>query len=157
MNPRCAAVVLACALPLGCDSKRKYESVCQIVRQQVVESDSAGVALQVDVELEWDPCPGEQFQVIRGGRDFAACMARYNFGDYVPVQVLHWRDGTDRLRWDVVQIGQCASPLEEFSEGSYEKSQECRSVSAHGHTSGFACSRRPFRNLVEICPWMSRD
>ena len=143
---------------VACHSRHetKYESVCQLIRRDVVEADNKGNAELVDVELEWDPCPGDQFQVVRGGKDFAACMARYNLGDMLPVRVTHWWDNRGYYRWDVYQIGDCKRKSEPEAEGSYEKSQECIDVANYGQKSGFDCSRRPFRKLVSVCPWMAR-
>ena len=42
-----------------------------------------GAPKVVDYELEWDPCPGDQFQVIRGDATFAQCMAKYDVGELV--------------------------------------------------------------------------
>ena len=52
--------------------------------------------------------------------------------------------------------GDCDRPIEETSEGSFEKSQECTEHKMYGRETGFDCSRRPFRKLVGICPWMER-
>ncbi len=121
----CALSVVACA---ACGhGARRFEATCQIVRRDTVEQDQNGVAQLVDLELEWDPCPGDQFQVIRGGREFAACMKRYEVGMLVPVLVKQWWDERGYYTWDVYQVGQCARTIEPNAEGSYEKSQDCRS------------------------------
>ena len=146
------AVLLACA-----PKEESYESVCQITRQDVVETDENGKPTLVDLELEWDPCPGDQFQVVRGGREFAACIAKYDVGDYVPVHVLHQWDTRGYYKWDLFQIGDCKRPIERTSEGSYEKSQECEERKSYGQTVGFKCSRKPFRQLIKVCPWMARQ
>jgi len=146
------------ALVAGCTPKEaKYESVCQITREEVVETDAQGKPELVDLELEWDPCPGDQFQVVRGGREFAQCIMKYKVGDYVPVHVLHEWDARGYYKWDLFQIGDCQRPIERTAEGSYEKSQECVERKAYGRPVGFTCSRKPFRQLVKVCPWMARD
>lgn len=142
----------------GCGKpEHHFESTCQVVRKDVVETDDKGVAQVVDVELEWDPCPGDQYQVVRGGKDFAACMEQYELGKLVPVLVKHWWDNRGYYVWDVYQVGSCKRAIETDSEGSYEKSQECSDVEDYGHTIGFSCSRRPFKGLVATCPWMARQ
>ena len=72
----------------GCHRSKSYESVCQIVRSDAVEKNEKGETTLLDLELEWDPCPGDQFQVVRGGKEFAACMAKHKEGDLVPVRVV---------------------------------------------------------------------
>ena len=47
--------------------------------------------------------------------------------------------------------------IEPNSEGSDEKSQDCRDKVMYGHFAGFSCNRRPFEGLVSVCPWMARD
>ncbi len=149
-------VLFGCLVACG-KSERRFESTCQIVRRDVVEVDRNGAAAVIDLELEWDPCPGDQFQVVRGGRDFAACTERYAVGTLVPVLVKQWWDDRGYYTWDVYQVGDCARAIEPSSEGSYEKSQECRTRAMYGENAAFTCSRRPFDKLVAVCPWMARD
>ncbi len=142
---------------LGCSPKEeRFESVVQVVSRTVVEHEE-GKASQVDFELEWDPCPGDQFQVIRGGKEFAECTANYKSGTYLPVVVKHYWDPHGYYRWDIEKLGECERPIEQNSPGSYEKGQECHEVSHFGHKAGFECSRKPFKNLVARCPWMARE
>jgi hypothetical protein len=122
-----------------------------------VEQDDHGEVAQADFKFEWDPCPGDQFQVVRGGREFARCMKKYETGDYMSVRVRHVWDTRGFYRWEVTQIGDCPHAPEPEAEGSYEQSQECSDEVHHGRTVGFHCSRRPEKKLVAICPWMARQ
>ena len=137
--------------------EERYTSVCQLIKRDVVELGADGTPDQVDLELEWDPCPGDQYQVVRGGKDFAACTAKYQTGDYVPVKVVHFWDGLGFYRWDIEQLGDCTRVIDPGSPGSYEKSQECGEYSLFGREQGFECSRRPFRTLLKVCPFMARQ
>lgn len=127
------------------------------MRRDVVEADANGTPEVIDLELEWDPCPGDQFQVVRGGQEFAKCVERYPNGSLVPVQVLQWWDQRGYYTWDIYRVGECSRRIEPGAEGSYEKSQECREETMHGARTGFFCSRRPNAQLVAVCPWMSRN
>lgn len=141
----------------GCSAKeKKFESVCQVVAKRVVETSDDGKPELVDLELEWDPCPGDQFQIVRGSAEFAQCTTKYEVGQYVPVRVKQWWDERGYYRWDIYQVGDCTRDIEPESEGSYEKSQECSEVKAYGHVTGFDCMRRPEKKLVSVCPWMAR-
>lgn len=152
-------VVVALGVCLfGCGKgEHRFESTCQLVRRDVVETDEKGEPEVVDVELEWDPCPGDQFQVVRGGKAFGACMQKYEVGKLLPVLVKHWWDDRGYYVWDVYQVGDCKRDIEPNSEGSYEKSQECIDTLMYGKDTGFSCSRRPFAGLVKTCPWMARQ
>ena len=155
---RFCAFVAAIGTTLGCSHPtRDYESTVQIVRRTVVERDDKAVVQMVDLELEWDPCPGDQFQVVRGNQEFAKCTEHLKSGAYATVHVRHFWDPRGYYRWDITQLAGCARTIETTSEGSYEKSQECHSDDAYGMSVGFTCSRKPFRELVAICPWMARD
>jgi hypothetical protein len=151
------ALGLCAIASTSCSKTHRFESAVQIVRKEVVEKDANGVATQIDFEIEWDACPGDQFQVFRGGQAFAECTAKYAVGDTVPVYVRHWWDDRGYYRWDVERMGDCWHTIEPDAPGSYEKGQECRSVKNHGMKTGFTCSRKPFRRLVKRCPWMARE
>ncbi len=152
------ALVVAVGLgATGCSKTKKYEAVVQILSKDVVEKSKDGTVTQVDFEVEWDACPGDQFQVLRGGKEFAACTEKYQPGDYVPVIVRHFWDDRGFFRWDVERLGDCWRPVEPDSPGSYEKGQECTDILNHGKKAGFECSRKPFRALMKRCPWMARQ
>lgn len=151
-------LALASFAMLGCSHKEeRFESTVQIIRKEVVEKDEQGGATAMDFEAEWDACPGDQFQVVRGGKDFATCAAKYNAGDYVPVIVKHFWDPRGYYRWDIERLGDCERPIDTDAYGSYEKSAECKEVVDYGRPIGFECSRRPFRALLKRCPWMARN
>ncbi len=152
-----AVLAGAASIVVGCSKVERYESAVQIVRKEAVEKETNGAVAEVDFEVEWDACPGDQFQVIRGGKDFAACTAKYEVGDYVPVIARHFWDPHGFYRWDIERLGDCARPVEVDSYGSYEKSAECKETTNYGNTVGFECSRKPFRLLLKRCPWMARD
>ncbi|MDB4945799.1 MAG: hypothetical protein JWP97_5333 [Labilithrix sp.] len=152
-----AAALTSLALASGCRRVERYESAVQIVRKEEVEKAPDGTVTQVDYEVEWDACPGDQFQVIRGSQWFAKCTEKYEVGDEVPVYVRHWWDERGYYRWDIERLGDCWREIEPDSVGSYEKGQECKETTNHGVKTGFNCSRKPFSALVKRCPWMARD
>lgn len=144
----------------ACHPSERFEAVGQLLRSDVIEVDEKDNkrATMLEVEIEWDSCPGDQFQVIRGGADFAACVKqRHENGDYVTLIVVRFWDTRGFYRWEVVKVGECDRPMQVDAEGSYEKSQECEDIIHHGVKVGFTCSRKPFAKLVSVCPWMARD
>jgi hypothetical protein len=161
MRPKLEQFLVCSALALSllaCGKhEQRFESTCQLVGRDVVDVNDQGEAEVLDVELEWDPCPGDQFQVVRGGKQFAKCMEQYEVGKLLPVLVKHWWDDRGYFVWDVYKIGNCERPIESESEGSYEKSQECSEQKNYGLPNGFSCNRRPFKGLVSTCPWMARQ
>lgn len=159
MSARSALLAALSLLLLGScrEKERHFESVCQIIRLDVLGTTDNGQPNQIEVELEWDPCPGEQYQVIRGGQDFAACMARFHVGDMTSVGVVQRWDEHGYYTWDIHRVGECRRDPNGGSDGSYEKSQECNDVKLQGAPYGFRCSKRPEDKLVRVCPWMKRD
>jgi len=157
VSRRALALVGLLSLASCREKERHFESVCQLIRRDEIDTDKDGKATQVELELEWDPCPGEQFQVIRGGADFAACMSRYAVGDMLSVSVIQRWDPHGFYTWDLDRVGDCRRDPDAGSDGSYEKSQECREIKLQGAPYGFRCSKRPEQQLARVCPWMKRD
>ncbi len=155
VNPLALAVLAFSALACG-ERLERFESVCQIVRRDEVEVNDKGETESVDIEFEWDACPGDQFQVVRGGQEFAQCMKKFDVGKRAPVFVKHWWDERGYFDWDVYMIGDCIRYIEERSEGSYEKAQECSDEDMYGKVTGFSCRRRSFENMAATCPWLAR-
>ena len=142
---------------VACSPKdKKYETVMQVVSSKVVEREADGGAAIVDVELEYDPCPGDQVQVVRGGGEFARCAEKLAAGDYLTAHIVYHWDERGYFTWDAAKIGECDHEIDWESEGSYEKSQECNDIEVYGRKLGFKCSRRPFKKLVETCPFLKR-
>lgn len=142
---------------VGCGERlERFESVAQIVRRDEVEVNDKGQTESVDIEFEWDACPGDQFQVVRGGQEFAECMKKFDVGKRAPVFVKHWWDDRGYFDWDVYMIGDCIRYIEESSEGSYEKAQECSDEDMYGKVTGFSCRRRSFEKMAATCPWLAR-
>ncbi|CAN5176589.1 hypothetical protein BH09MYX1_BH09MYX1_48700 [soil metagenome] len=157
MRSRLLALLALSFLAASCSPKEeRFESVCQLVHREVVEVDDQGAPKVVDYELEWDPCPGDQFQVVRGDATFAKCMEKYDTGELVHVKVAHLWDTRGFYHWDLYEVGDCAREMES-QEGSFEKSQECSGISAYGANVGFECKRRPEAKLLQVCPWTARN
>jgi hypothetical protein len=154
---RALPAVVAATLVVACRRERHFEAVCQVIRRTVVERTPDGRPLLLDVELEYDACPGDQLHLVRGGAAFARCMARYADGDLVPVRLRHWWDTRGYYTWDIYQVGACARPIEPDGDGSFARSQECRDHVAYGHANGLYCRRRPRAGLVSVCPWTRQD
>lgn len=140
----------------GCHRDEHFESVAAITAQTVVERDESGQPELVDLQIEWDPCPGDQVEMIRGGREFARCVAGLERGQFVPVKVLHQWDTRGYWTWAIESVNGCPRPVEKNSPGSYERSQECRTLRSHGFPYGFKCDRQPKKDLVDVCPWTRR-
>jgi len=145
------------ALGVGCRRPAtRFESAVRLVSKTPVQHGPDGAVTLTDYELEWDPCPGDQLEYVRGGRAFSACMAKYDQGDYLPVEVVHYWDTHGFYRWDVYRVGDCTRDVEPDSEGTFDKSQHCTTHKMYGEASGFDCDRTAPPKLVAVCPWLAR-
>lgn len=124
--------------------------MCQLISSNVVEVNEQGEPLILDIELEWDPCPGDQYQAVRGGAQFAACMSNYHVGQLLPVLVEHWWDSRGYYRWDVYKVGACERTVEPDSEGSYEKSQDFETRSPTGGRRAFCATEGAHRDSPRL-------
>lgn len=158
---RCPTLLVA-LVAIGCLSAchrkpKSYESVVQLVRYDVADRDGEGKPVLADVELEWDPCPGDQIEIVRGGPAFAECMGKHKVGEMLPAHVRTSWDERGYYRWDITKVAECDRPPMEDDVSSFEKVQECKDVKLHGVQVGFECNRQPYAELIKICPWMKRN
>lgn len=156
---RLAPVIVASALLVaGChESPKTYQSTIQLWRYDVVDKDGSGKPLLADVEVEWEKCPGDQMEVVRGDAAFATCMSKYKIGDVVPAEVIWAWDDRGYYQWDVTRIGDCPRPPQGAGDtASFEEIEECDDLTMHGQNVGFTCNRKPHEKLASVCPWMRR-
>ncbi|MBI5531879.1 MAG: hypothetical protein HY898_04135 [Deltaproteobacteria bacterium] len=157
-TPALVVVVLAAlsVALLGCKRSSWYQSNVELTRIDPVRVDDQGKPLTMDVEFSWVECPGLQLEVIRGGKDFAACLSKYKLGDKVPVRIeKHW-DEAGFWDWDVHEMGGCARPPDPDDEASFDTIRECHPWVINGATVGFRCNIIPEKKLLAACPWFGR-
>jgi hypothetical protein len=152
-----AAAVAAVAVSACSKRSTTYEAKVRLVRVENVRVDATAKATDVDVELEYVDCPGEQLEVLRGDAAFADCMKQYKNGEEVKVKIdHHWQADRVRWDWDVVEIGGCKRPPDADDISSFDTVQECEPIVANGVTEGFHCNRTPQKELLRKCPWFAR-
>jgi hypothetical protein len=149
---------LACAIvgTSGCHRKSKHEATVEIVRMAAVRKDDSGKPVTVDVEIAYRECPGTQFEIVRGGGEFAACVSKHKVGDRVPVSIDHEWSSEGHYRWTVRSIGGCARVRDPDDEASYAMVRECDDWNVNGARVGFQCRYVPEKKLIDKCPWFRR-
>lgn len=154
------AVALAASLGsslVGCHERPKdYQTQVQITRKTVVKRDEQKRALTGDVEFSYFDCPGDQVEVVRGGKDFYACMEKYEVGAKVPVRMTWSWNREGHYQWSVYEVGGCARPPDPLDEASFQMVQECEELFVNGASVGFRCNRVPQKALLDKCPWFRR-
>jgi hypothetical protein len=151
----CLCVMLVPLAACGAKSKR-HESRIEIIRTEVIRADDKGEPLTIDVEMQFEDCPGDQRKTIRGDRQFSACMRRYKTGEIVPVTIDHAPNEWGDLVPQITKIGECDHRLDPNDEASFEIVQVCSDLVVNSVRVGFRCDRRPSKELLAKCPWFRR-
>lgn len=151
------AVALTFALAVAaCHRTTHHEANVEITRISTVRKDPAGKALTTDVELSFTECPGTQIEVIRGGAEFAECIAKRKVGDKVKVAIEHAWTSEGTYHWTVQRLDDCVRQPDPADEASFAMVRECEDWSVNGTRVGFQCRYVPERRLLDACPWFRR-
>jgi hypothetical protein len=141
----------------GCHKTKQYESDVKISRMSVVRKDEQGKPITMDVEIAYFPCPGEQYEVMRGNAEFSACvLGKSKVGDTVKAKILHRWDPAGHYRSDVVELAGCKRELDPEDEASFQTVRDCEDWSVNGAKVGFRCNLASKKNLNKVCPWFQR-
>lgn len=131
-----------------------YTTRADLERIQVIRTAPDGkTPILIDVEFSYEDCPGEQRKMIRGGKDFAACVQKYKRGEKVPIVEIWGYEAEGRKESKVTQVGDCPRPPDPEDEASFEVVQVCEGIKVHGVRVGFRCDYTPGPELLDVCPW----
>lgn len=150
------ATVLTALLVGGCHRPKKFETTVEITRLSAVRKDEQGAPLSSDVEFSFIDCPGTQVEVVRGGKDFASCVAKYKVGDKVKVKLEHHWDDEGFYDYSIHDVGGCSRPPDPNDEASYKVVRECSDWTVNGTRVGFQCTYTQKKELNKKCPWFQR-
>lgn len=150
--------LVAASLPLaGCHKSKTYEATVEVTRVASTRKDENGVPVSMDVELSYVECPGTQIEVIRGGKDFAACVQqKVKVGDKVKVKLEHHWDPEGFYDFDVFEVQGCPRPPDPNDEASYKMVRECSDWNVNGARVGFQCNYQDKKELNKKCPWFKK-
>lgn len=152
------AALFASVLPVfGCHQSKQYEATVEVTRLTVLRKDEAGNPLSSDLELSYAECPGTQTEVIRGGKEFSACLApKAKVGDKLKVKVEHHWDPEGFYDYDVYEVQGCPRPPDPNDEASYKVTRECADWTVNGARVGFQCNYQKRKDLTKKCPWFKK-
>jgi hypothetical protein len=147
------ALVLS-ALPLvGCHRSKHYDVNVELTRISPLRKDDLGNAISTDVEFSYVECPGTQIEVMRGGKEFSACIKQFKVGDRIKVKLEHHWDPEGFYDYDVYEVGGCKRPPDPNDEASYKLVRECADWNVNGARVGFQCNYTNKKELNKKCPW----
>jgi hypothetical protein len=141
---------------LGCHKPKRFEANVQVSRFSPVRRDETGTVLTSDLEVSFVDCPGDQIEVLRGGRDFSACVSKLKVGEKVPVKIeYHW-DDDGFWDHDIVEVQGCPRPVDPNDEASVKMTRECSDWNVNGTRVGFQCNYTDKKELNKKCPWFKK-
>jgi len=157
MIRRFLVAMLVLGMVLGCHRSKQFEANVEITRVSVIRKDEQGTALTTDVEFSYFECPGTQIEVIRGGKEFSACVAqKVKLGEKVKVKIDHHWDPEGVYDYDVYDVQGCPRPPDPNDEASYKMVRECGDWNVNGTRVGFQCLYTEKKELNKKCPWFHR-
>jgi hypothetical protein len=142
---------------LFCKENKDFLSNVEIVRMEKVQTEKDGKLNIADVEISYFECPGTQYEIIRGGKEFSECIfSNYKIGDKVKVDI-NWKwDSFGYYKWQVKKVGLCERIFDPLDEASYDLIEECEDYKIYDAKVGFTCRRIPTSNLIQKCPWFRK-
>lgn len=140
----------------ACRKTKTYTSNVEVTRVASVRKDETGAPITLDLEFSYVECPGSQMEVVRGGKDFAACVSKFKVGDKVPIAIEHAWSREGQYKWNVTKVGDCARVRDPEDEASFAMVRECAEWKVNDQRVGFQCKVAPEKALIEKCPWFRR-
>jgi hypothetical protein len=148
--------VVGVVLLAGCSRSETFTTTVELVDIEHF-GDAPGAAKQVNFELRYADCPGDNRRILRGDKDLAACTKDLKEGDKVPLEIVSkYSSEKSGYRSEVTKIAGCAVKWDPKEEANYEMTSVCSEVKATGAVVGVRCDRSRPKALVEKCPFLRR-
>jgi hypothetical protein len=148
--------VVASFLLAGCERSQTYTTTVELVDIEHFGEPPA-TAQQVNFELRYADCPGDNRRILRGGKDLAACTKDLKEGARVPLEILSkYSSEKGGYRSEVKKIAGCPVKWDPKEEANYEMTSVCTDIETTGAVVGVHCDRSRPKALVEKCPFLRR-
>lgn len=146
---------LALALAVSCKGKpQRFTTTVEVMQVRTFGSTNK----LTDLEVKYAECPADARQIMRLGKDFAACGEKLKVGDKLKADVvLSWNAERGFYRNEVVRVGDCDVKLDPKDEANYQSVEACSDVKASGVVVGVRCDRGRSPELLSKCPWLRRE
>jgi hypothetical protein len=149
-------VVVASFLLTGCERSQTFTTTVELVDIEHFGEPPA-TAHQVNFELRYADCPGDNRRILRGDKDLAACTKDLKEGARVPLEIVSkYSSEKGGYRAEVTKIAGCAVKWDRKEEANYEMTSVCTDIEATGAVVGVHCDRSRPKALVEKCPFLRR-
>ena len=137
---------------VGCSKTEKFTTTVELV-----DIERFGQS-QVNFEMRYADCPGDNRRVLRGDKELAACTKDLKEGSKVPLEIVSKYQGDKGgYRSEVVKLAGCPVKMDGKDEANYEMSSVCTEVKTTGAVVGVRCDRSRPKALVDKCPFFRRN
>ena len=135
----------------GCNKTEKFTT-----NVELVDIERFGEA-QVNFELRYADCPGDNRRILRGDKDLAACTKDLKEGSKIPLEIVSkYQSDKGGYRADVVKLGACPVKMDGKDEANYEMTQVCTELKSTGAVVGVHCEKSRSKELLAKCPFLRR-
>jgi hypothetical protein len=142
---------------LGCNRTETYTTNVELLDIEYF-GDAPGNAKQVNFELRYADCPGDNRRILRGDKELAACTKDLKEGAKVPMEIVSkYSPDREGYRSAVTKLAGCPVKWDAKEAANYEISSVCTEVQTTGAVVGVRCDRSRPKALLEKCPFLRRN
>lgn len=148
--------VVGIVLLTGCSRTETFTTTAELLDIEHF-GDAPDKAKQVNFELRYADCPGDNRRVLRGDKELAACTKDLKEGAKVPMEIVSkYSSEKSGYRSEVTKIAGCPVKWDPKEEANYEMTMVCNDVKTTGAVVGVRCDRSRPSALLEKCPFLRR-
>lgn len=150
-------VVVGLLFLAGCSRAETFTTTVELLDIEHF-GDAPENAKQVNFELRYADCPGDNRRILRGDARLAACTKDLKEGAKVPLEIVSkYQSEKGGYGSKVTKLAGCAVEMDSKDEANYEMTSVCSEVKTTGTVVGVHCDRGRPQALVEKCPFLRRN
>jgi hypothetical protein len=148
-------LLVGALLIAGCSRSETFTTNVELVDIEYF-GDAPDKAKQVNFELRYSDCPGDNRRILRGDKDLAACTKDLREGARVPLEIVSKPSEKGGYRPEVTKLAGCPVKWDPKEEANYEMISVCTDIKTTGAVVGVRCDRSRPKELVDKCPFLRR-
>jgi hypothetical protein len=140
----------------ACNKTETFTTTVELVDIEYF-GDPPDKAKQVNFEVRYADCPGENRRVLRGDKELAACTKDLKEGAKVPMVIVSkYQSEKSGYRSEVTSLAGCPVKMDGKDEANYEMMAVCTDVKTTGMVVGVHCDKSRPKELLAKCPFLRR-
>lgn len=141
----------------GCSRAETFTTTVELLDIEHF-GDAPDKAKQVNFELRYADCPGDNRRILRGDKDLAACTKDLKEGAKVPMEIISkYQSEKSGYRSEISKLAGCPVKWDPKEDANYEMTSICTEVKTTGTVVGVHCDRSRPKALIEKCPFLRRN